>query len=101
MVNKLPIELVPNSDPPRFRWSRVVDGTYVEDVGGVAPHLECALVDLIAVARRLQSENISLKKRLEALTKQEATSAAQAPTVDPKPRPAAPQKPQKPSKRTP
>lgn len=55
-MDSLPIELVPNSRPPRFKWKRVVDtptGKQTVDMEGcVQSSMEDALVDLITAYHR-------------------------------------------------
>lgn len=65
---RLPIELIPDTDPPLFRWTRAVDGIAGEmqaaHEGAVPPHLEGALVALIKVATKLNKDNERLCAQL-------------------------------------
>lgn len=60
----LPIELVPNTDPPRFTWQQVVDGRAIDHNGLFPPTVECAVKDLILLARKLTAENAELRGKL-------------------------------------
>jgi hypothetical protein len=66
----LPIEIVPNTSPPRFRWKRTVstlNGTStVACEGTVPPQLECVLSDLIAAAKKLQAFKDWVHRYLDA-----------------------------------
>ncbi len=63
---KLPIELVLNTDPPRFRWKQTIDliggEREIEHIGVVPAHLEGALIALIEVAQRQAKDIEQLKK---------------------------------------
>ncbi len=66
----LPIELIPCSLPPRFRWRQLVDtpnGQRTIDHEGQMPvTIEGAVVSLIDVAKQQAQEIAGLNKRLEA-----------------------------------
>lgn len=65
MVN-LPIDVVPGSRPPSFRWRQTVETPYgcrvVEHVGSLPPTVEEAVKLLISVAKQLHRENEVLKR---------------------------------------
>ncbi len=73
-MSKLPIEVVPSSRPPRFRWRQLVHGPgrseYVEREGPVEASMEVALVEVIQLARsaaEMQQEILGLRKQNEEL----------------------------------
>lgn len=84
----LPIDVVPNTDPPIFRWRQLVsnwgDGQseWVEHEGTLPPTCERAVVDLIVIAKRLQEENIRLRGLVEPL--QPKTQLTTPPAEQPK-----------------
>lgn len=58
---KLPIDVIPGTRPPRFRWRQTVTspagGTQtVEHEGMLPPALEGAIAELVAVAKTLVSQ---------------------------------------------
>lgn len=57
----LPIDVIPNSNPPRFRWTQLMDtavGRRLVDLEGtLPPNVEGAVVALIRMART-QAEEI-------------------------------------------
>lgn len=74
---KLPIELIPNSRPPRFRWTQLV-GTpvgpkLVHHEGSVPPELEIALVALYQRAIDQDQEIVGLRHKVQGMTEQLAT----------------------------
>lgn len=80
---KLPIELIPNTDPPKFKWTRRSDSIIGEveatHEGSVPSHLEEALVALIRLTVCLKKENehmcnqlIKCKQRCDELSKPES-----------------------------
>lgn len=79
----LPIDLVPNTSPPRFRWKRTVstlNGTStVQCEGTVPPQLECALADLIALVKGQAKEIEKLRGGL-APVQHDATPTVTVPT---------------------
>lgn len=68
---KLPIEVIPNTDPPQFRWQRTLDTLDGEreatHEGTVPCHLEAALVELIEVAHKLQRVNDRLDRENQGI----------------------------------
>ncbi len=69
---QLPIDIIPNCKPPRFKWKQVLttpNGTRVVVYdGAVMLTLEGALVDLIELAKQQYADNVELRKKLELLT---------------------------------
>ncbi len=62
----LPIDVIPGTDPPKFRWRQIV-GTVMGDrvmdyESGVPPTLEPALVELIALVKRQAAEIEELRR---------------------------------------
>lgn len=93
---KLPIEVVPNTDPPVFRWRQTVStpiGTKtVDHLGRLPPAVEQTIVLLIDVARQLAKENAILQGSLESANKRLEEQDAEPPPVAPKPAPVTPKK---------
>lgn len=73
---ELPIERVPNTSPPRFRWRQHVEALggarMVEHEGTVPPTLESALIQLIVLAKQQARDIDNLQRMAEELTKQVA-----------------------------
>lgn len=67
---KLPIDLVPNTSPPRFRWLQVVDSLVgrrvVEHEGVLPPSVECAVLALIELATEQARQIAQLRADAEA-----------------------------------
>ncbi len=68
----LPIDVIPNSKPPRFRWKQAVstpNGTkIIEYEGSVMLTIEQPLLELLALVRQQHLDNVELRKKLELLT---------------------------------
>lgn len=66
---QLPIDVIPNSNPPRFKWSQVVETIngrqVVECEGGLPSSVEKSVADLIAMTKTLKEENRQLQERLD------------------------------------
>jgi hypothetical protein len=79
MVN-LPIDVLPNSSPPRFCWRQIVDtpvgSRVIEHEGMLPPNIETAVQSLIGIAKQLALENNELKVKIgkKAVTKQSETA---------------------------
>lgn len=62
---RLPIDVVPNTAPPKFKWRQVVstfDGAQeIEHEGTLPPSVETAVADLISLTKRLTVENARLR----------------------------------------
>lgn len=67
----LPINLIPNTQPPRFRWKQVVStpsGNHTVDHEGTLPApVESAVMDLIRVARRQELEIEKLQNTIREM----------------------------------
>lgn len=66
----LPIDVIPGSSPPRFRWRQLVDtiggSRYVDMEGALAVGAEKAVAILIDVTKRLMIECATLRGQVEA-----------------------------------
>jgi hypothetical protein len=69
-VIRLPIDVVPNTDPPRFRWRQLVGGfsgpQSLDHEGALPLTVEQAVLKLVQMNKRLLRENTSLSKQLDA-----------------------------------
>ncbi len=65
---QLPIDVVPHTHPPKFRWQQSVstmDGVRTVDCEGpLPPAVEGAVGRLVVLAKQLQKENEELQKQL-------------------------------------
>jgi hypothetical protein len=65
----LPIDIVPNTSPPHFRWRQIVStpvgDRMIEHSGPLPPSMEDAVAALIGLAKRLEMENTDLKKQIQ------------------------------------
>ena len=72
----LPIDVIPGTTPPRFRWKQVVetmDGRQMVDhEGTLPPSVEGAAANLIAMVKALFAENKELWKRISETPKPSA-----------------------------
>lgn len=70
---KLPIDLIPNSHPPRFRWVQVVRtlgiSTAVTHTGTLPTNVEDAVAKLVMMCKSQQEEIEVLRKKLESMSK--------------------------------
>ena len=86
----LPIELVPNTHPPLFRWKQVVEtpiGSRTTEQHGYMPaSLEGAVVSLINCAKQLMAENEELRRQLERPKTPGVVPTLQTPTIQKKAR---------------
>lgn len=66
---KLPIRLILNTDPPKFKWTQEIETlagrSTVEHEGTVMLSMEGALMELIDLAERQAKELATLKRRVE------------------------------------
>lgn len=71
-MTQLPIEMVPNSHPPRFRWKYVVDTPggkrVVDQESAVQPSMEVVLQRLISIAKTALMDNAGLHAQVNKLT---------------------------------
>lgn len=69
----LPIDIVPNTNPPKFKWRNAVhtmNGTATQDCEGMLPpSCERAVEDLISVTKQALKDNAMLRGQVEAMTK--------------------------------
>lgn len=67
----LPIDLIPNTHPPRFRWKHTVvtpiGQKTVECTGIMLPGVEESLITLITMAKKQAGEIAVLKQQIEGL----------------------------------
>lgn len=60
----LPIDVVPNTSPPVFKWRQVIDGIngrqVIEHQGTLPPTVEMAVVVLLDVVKQMMLENSRL-----------------------------------------
>lgn len=67
----LPIELVPNTSPPLFRWTQIAQSIIgprtVECQGSLPPGVEDAVIKLISIAKTYREEIDSLKMEIKEL----------------------------------
>lgn len=68
----LPIDVVPNTSPPRFRWSQMIQTPtgprMIEHEGVLPPSVEGAVLSLITLAKRRQKDNDTLHERVADLS---------------------------------
>ena len=61
-----PIELIPNTNPPRFRWRQKLSTPFgdrvIDHEGMLAPTVEGALVEMIELVRRQAQEIVGLHR---------------------------------------
>ena len=83
----LPIDVVPNTTPPKFRWRQVVDTIVgkktVDHEGVLPPSVERVVFELVGIARQLVTENDLLKKKVDDLTAELAKMRPSAPKPAP------------------
>jgi hypothetical protein len=88
----LPIDVVPGTTPPRFRWHFVVDTPVgkrcTQQEGSLPPVVEKAVADLIKLAKKLATECEALKKDVVYLNRQlEEVKHLREPQQQPAPQP--------------
>lgn len=70
-MNPLPIDVIPNTNPPRFRWRQTVQTPTglrtVENEGILPPSVEGAVLVLITLAKRQQKEADGLAEQVADL----------------------------------
>lgn len=85
MSNKLPIDVIPNTNPPRFRWMKIFDKhthpRKVQCEGVLDPSVEEAVLALIEYAKDLEKGCEAALKRISALEEE----LTQRPTPRPAP----------------
>lgn len=78
----LPIEIVPNSRPIKFRWKEVIDspdGRRVVNLEGtVPPGMAIAIERLISIATHLIADNVAMNNVIKKRSEQSKQEAAQS-----------------------
>jgi hypothetical protein len=73
-MQQLPIEQVPHSNPPRFRWKYVADTPngkmVVDQEGALPPSMEVAMQRMISITKQLLLENAALHGKIKAMEAQ-------------------------------
>lgn len=73
-MNQLPIDVVPNTNPPRFKWRRSVNTMIgkktVDCDGALPPQVEDSVRDVIALVRDQEREIERLREQVAASQKQ-------------------------------
>lgn len=76
----LPIDVVPGTNPPQFRWRQVVDTIagkrVVNHEGALPPSVERAVETLIGVTKQLLMENAALQGQVKGLEDRCSNQAA-------------------------
>ena len=69
----LPIEVIPGTDPPIFRWRQLISTPVgkqvVEHIESLPATVEVAVQRLVAVAKQLMMENTALRKQVDGMSK--------------------------------
>lgn len=73
----LPIDVVPNTNPPLFKWTQVVGGVVQQCEGMLPPSCESAVAALVKVAKDALSRNLELRVKLDAALSRLADSQKQ------------------------
>ena len=67
----LPIDLIPNTTPPRFRWRQVIDTPIgkktIEHEGLLPPSVESAVAALVGITKQQVIEIENQSKQLDVL----------------------------------
>jgi hypothetical protein len=75
----LPIDVVPGSNPPKFRWRHVTDtmaGKRTVDCNGCLPvSVEAAVAALVAMVKRMEKELAEARARCDSLAERVAAQA--------------------------
>lgn len=78
----LPIDVVPNTNPPRFRWRQLVSSPIgmhnAQHEGVLQPSVEQAVLSLIILARQ-QAAEIENLQRINAAQSEVITKKAEVP----------------------
>ena len=68
---KLPIDLVPDTNPPRFRWRQMVDTPagyrVIEQEGMLPPSIDRSVEELVKMAKQLLADNVLLRGQIEGM----------------------------------
>ena len=85
---ELPIDVVPNTNPPLFRWTQVAGTTgdpVQECEGMLPPSCETAVAALICMAKAAIKDNAMLAGQLEAARRREEQQRTQTAPAQVKP----------------
>ena len=68
----LPIDVIPGTHPPQFRWTQIVEAfgrprEIVPQEGLLPPSLEGAVAELIAMTKQLMRENAGLQGQVQGM----------------------------------
>ena len=76
---KLPIDLVPDTNPPRFRWRQMVDTLagyrVIEQEGMLPPSIDRSVEELVKMAKQLLADNILLRGQLSGMAERVAAQS--------------------------
>jgi hypothetical protein len=71
VTKRIPIDCIPDTVPPRFRWNQMVSTPggqqVVEQEGTLPPSVEVAVAELVSFAKRLMRENAGLQGQVQGL----------------------------------
>lgn len=94
MKNTLPIDIVPNTQPPRFQWRQKLKGVFGDETvqfeGMIPPSMEGPIIELIALVKSQAKQIADLEMGLVTLTEKLAQAEKmedQPPPVPPSPPP--------------
>jgi hypothetical protein len=79
---QLPIDVVPNTHPPIFRWKQTVDAidgrrVVVQHEGALPPNVEIAVERTIGIAKQLLKDNAVLRGQVQGMSDRIAAQAEQ------------------------
>lgn len=82
MSTKLPIDIIPNTRPQRFKWHTrgdILTGARAQDFEATLPaYIEKQVMELIALVKRQQEEIETLKSQLAQYDELESTQSPPA-----------------------
>lgn len=70
---KLPIDVVPGTDPPVFRWSYMGQ----DHEGQAPPAMERAVERVVTIAKQLLADNAALRGQVDGMTERLASQTEQ------------------------
>lgn len=86
-IMDLPIDVVPGTSPPRFRWTYVIDTPVGKrcstEEGNLPPSMEKAVEALVMLAKRLLKDNADLREKIELTTRPTQLEVQPAPSPPP------------------
>lgn len=65
----LPIDVVPGTNPPIFRWNQLIDRQIIHHEGALPASVEVAVSRLISIAKQLLMDNAALHGQVDGLSK--------------------------------